>query len=409
MEISRKSMLKKIKSDGIILFGAGDFARGFYRDFGDEVFVKYCMTNNPAEVSFCVDGMEVCPIYRVEDRARCADGMIIICARLCGDMMRQLQAYGLSYGIDYIDSGFYRMLAFEKKIALFYGVCYMRALYNCLAESKAFTDRYVLFYFLDYHAFVPYDDEKLRLLLRLADLYLCHESADVRSVAYRSHLKPSCRILRVPLVTFNGYHPRSPEKIGTDNVYSIVPRDTYFGSFLTPDDNVNWLLREGMGISEIIKIISDEGFYEKDYLEQNFRKEIRKIQLSEMRSDVAVSDFILEQSGKARLFLNEKHMNNFLILELARRMLAFLELPQELPEEKLMRSRFLYTSEVPLYPAVIRKLKLSVYDGNPKYRLFTFGREMDVTFEEYYERYYEYCRMMKSCMEEGYFPTRGGI
>lgn len=409
MRRSRTEWLDAVRQKGIVLFGAGAFAKNFYRDFKDELHIRYCISNDDGQNVFCVDGREICPVYRVEKAVCDEHRFIILCAQKHEEMEKQLSAYGLRYGIDYMDSGLIRALVSNKKIAVFYGVCYMRALHHCLVESSFFTDIYDSYYWLSYRTRGVVGQEIFRLLLGMADLYVCHEAVTAENQAYFSLLKQDCRVIRIPVVIFNGYHPKTEERMGEDNIYSIVTSNTYFGPFITPDDAVNRCIRENRKLSEIINLISDVDYYDKDFLEQNYRREIRKTEIAEAAADIKISDYLLANHGKKRLFLNEKHISNCVIIELAKRVLEALELHRELPEEKLSERRLLYTTEVPVYPSVIAKLSLDVYGTNPKYRMFTFGREIDVTFEEYIERYYEYCMMMKTCMEEGYFPGREGI
>lgn len=406
---SRTEWLEVVRQKDIVLFGAGAFARYFYKDFGNELHIQYCISNDEGQNVFYMDGKEICPVHRVEKAVWDEHRFIILCAEKHEEMEKQLSAYGLQYGIDYMDSGLFRVLVSNKKIAVFYGVCYMRALHHCLVESAPFTDIYESYYWLGYRTKSVVEQEILRLLLGMADLYICNETVTMENHIYFTLLKKDCRVIRIPLVVFNGYHPKTEGRMMEDNIYSIVSSDTYFGPFITPDDAVNRCIRENRKLPEILRLISDEDYYEKDFLERNYRREIRKIEVAEAAADIQISDYLLKNHGKKRLFLNEKHISNCVIIELAERVLEALGLGRTLPEEKLRKRRLLYTTEVPVYPSVIQKLSLSIYGTNPRYRMFTFGREIDVTFEEYIERYYGYCMMTKKCMEEGYFPEREGL
>lgn len=409
MRQNRAEWIEEVRQKDIILFGAGTFAKNFYQDFKEELHIQYCISNDTEQTVFAVEEEEICPVYRVEKAVWKEHRYIILCGEKHEEMERQLSAYGLRYGMDYIDSGLFRVIASNKKIAVFYGVCYMRALYHCLMESSFFTDIYDSYYWLNYQTRNVVEQEIFQLLLRMADLYICHKAMTIETRVYLSLLRQSCRVIRIPLVFFNGYHPKARERVWEDNIYSIVSSDTYFGPFITPDDVVNRCIKENQRLSEILKRISDVDYYGKDFLEQNYRREIRKIEVAETGADIRISDYLLENHGRRRLFLNEKHISNYVIVELAERVLEALELDRKLPEEELCRRRLLYTTEVPVYPSVIEKLSLTVYGTKPKYRMFVFGTELDVSFEEYIERYYDYCVMMKRCMDEGYFPGREGI
>ena len=49
---NRTILLNKIKTSDIVLFGAGNYARQFYRDFCDVFHIVGCISNNPKESVF---------------------------------------------------------------------------------------------------------------------------------------------------------------------------------------------------------------------------------------------------------------------------------------------------------------------------------------------------------------------
>lgn len=148
MKECRTEWVEAARRKDIVLFGAGAFAQKFYRDFKDELHIQYCISNDERQNIFCMDGREICPVYRVEKAIQNEDRFIILCAEKHEEMEKQLSTYGLKYGIDFMDSGLFYVLQSNKKIAVFYGVCYMRALYHCLMESSAFTDIYDSYYWV---------------------------------------------------------------------------------------------------------------------------------------------------------------------------------------------------------------------------------------------------------------------
>ena len=77
---SRKQFIKMLREKDIVLFGAGSFARQFYRDFGEELNIKFCISNDDKEKVFSVDGREVCPVVRV-NTVKIEEGQfVILCA-----------------------------------------------------------------------------------------------------------------------------------------------------------------------------------------------------------------------------------------------------------------------------------------------------------------------------------------
>ncbi len=408
MNSNLQQLKKQLTKMEIILFGAGNYAKAFYRDFSEQLNIKYCISNDKNEEIFCIDGQEICPVLRVDSVNLTDRQMIILCAESFQEMEVQLRDMGYRNGVDYLNSNIVRLLLSNKKLALFYGVCYMRAIYNCIIKSKKFCEKYEAFYWLDYRKMEPQEYEFFSFLLPLCDLFLYNVFVSFdklqRSQAYLHRLSKECRIIRVPLITFNGYHPRTEGTTGEENPYQITSIKTYYGTFMVPDCNVNRLILEGKSCSEIVKILGDIDFYSKSWLEENFQKEIKKLRLAERLADIKFVDFLLEKHKKERLFLNETHISNLVIIELAKKVLDFIAFENKLPEEWLKKEQLLYTTEIPIYPSVIEHLDLEIYKNNPKYRLFTFENEIDMSFEEYLERYYEYCICTKRWIEEGYYP-----
>lgn len=406
--INRKQFTNSLKKKDIILFGAGNFARQFYRDFHEILNIQYCISNNSREEVFIVDDKEICPVKRANSVVLREKQLIIICAESYREMELQLRDMGYHNGIHYINSSMTRVLLSDKKIAIFYGVCYMRALYSCLIESEKFRKEYEAIYWLDYRRMDPEEYELYSFLLPMCDLFIYTVSISFdksqRNQAYLSRLSKECRTVKIPFITFTGYHPRTEGEVGELNAYDVTSNKTYFGTFMIPDCNINRMIGEGKSCNEIVKIVSDTDFYNKAWLEDNFNKGITMLKLADRLADIKIVDFLLLHHGKERLFLNETHINNFVVIELAGRILDFIGMNRDLPEDELMERRLLYTTEMPIYPSVIQHLGLKIYEGSPKYRLFTFEDEIDVSFEEYVEQYYAFCSSMKKWMAKGYFP-----
>ena len=122
MSLYKQEKIKALKKRNIILFGAGEYARQFYRDFKEELNMVGCITNNENETVFQIDGEDIFQIHRVSEIASFRDSFIIVCARENQMMQEQLRTLGLTYGSDFLDCDLIRVLFSEKKVALFYGV-----------------------------------------------------------------------------------------------------------------------------------------------------------------------------------------------------------------------------------------------------------------------------------------------
>lgn len=407
--MDREQLLSHIKRKKIILFGAGGKAQEFYKDFKYELSISYCVSNNPTEKVMQIGGDMVCSVKPVSGMKKITEEFIITCGGDSFSMQKQLSDMGYRMGEDYIDSAIYRVLVGRKKIALFYGVCYMRAIKECLEYSRVFTNKYCSYYFLDYKAYSFTEQSLLYLLLCSCDLfvYISYLSpSGLRQIdAFLPRLKTDCKRIRIPLITFTGFYPRVSGRVNDANPYCIVSSKAPYSPFLVEDLNINDYINSNKTTDEIINLISDPDYYTKDFLNSNLSKQFQIIKIAEKFSDIKISHYIIDNYKKKRLFLNESHISNELLVEFVKQVLEKLELPNDIAEEEIQSlAPFLYSSEIPIYPSVIHHLDLTQYRDNAQYKLFTYQGIRMVTFEDYVVLYIEFCKNMKKYIEMGFFP-----
>lgn len=408
--MDRKELVSRLRSADIVLFGAGDYAKQLYRDFGDVFHIVGCITNDPKEQVLEVDGKEICSICRVEEGLKQAKpGAYLICASANPvKMEEQLWGLGCVPGKEFCSSDIFRMLVSEKKIAVSYGVCHIRAIYNCLKKSAGFSKDYEIFYCASYLEHSAVENFFLKFLLSICDLFLYNVAFSpeerMKQEELFHYLPQVSKKVGVPLVITSAYYPQTGNRNQWKNPYGIVSAATQWGSFVSVDHNMNRMLEAGKTADEIVETLMDEEYYSASWLEENYKKELTAIQFSESIADIIVSDFLRDNRGKKRLSLNENHISNEVILELARRILMRLGYADDFFEEEILAMQLLNTSEVPIYPSVIRGLNLTVYKENDTYLLFTFQGRKEVTFEEYLRLYCDYCGNMMRFMNLGYFP-----
>lgn len=408
----RKKYVEELKQYKFILFGAGNYAGQFYKDFHDCFSIYFCITNNAEEKALTVEGKEVLPVYRVPDGLRMAgdNAIIVLCAAECRDMEEQLGYLGYTYGKDYISSNYFRLLVSSKKIAMVYGVCYTRSIHDCLKHSEAFCKDYEISNWMSYLEMNPSEYAFFTFALSFCDLYFYSSGISfkdrIKNDGFLKRLPENCKTICIPLIGSSAYYPQTMNKIEGNNPYCVISSKTSWAPFLSPDWNVNRLLDEGQAPAEILKIIGDENYYQKDLLTENYDRQMKIIQIRERIADIKISDYLLQKHGTERLFLNEVHISNTVIIELTKRILRLLEYSDSLPEEELAAAQLLYTSEVPLYPSVIENLSLEIYRGKDvRYDLFTFQGRKKVTFEEYIMLYCDFCGNMSRFMKQGLFPV----
>ena len=373
--------------------------------------ILFCISNDTEESSLTVDGKEILPVYRVEEGLQRAgeNTLVVLCTACYQEMGEQLGLMGYSCGKDYIHSELFRVLVSSRKIAMVYGVCYTRSIHDCLKHSEDFILDYEIFYWLSYKQMTMMEYEIFLFMLSICDLYLynaCISPVEQRkNHGFLKQLPQGCQRISIPLISLTTYHPQSVHGIAGNNPYCIMSAKTSWAPFLSPDWNINRMLDDGRTLHEILAKIRADDFYKKEKLQESYSGEIRRIQIQERIADIKISDYLIKNHGKKRLFLNETHISNYVIIELTKRILDRLGYSTELPEEELLGTELLHTSEVPLYPSVIEGLSLDIYKGKDiTYDLFTFQGRKKVTFEEYVEIYCDFCGNMMRFIREGLFP-----
>ena len=408
--MDRKEWTNRVKTADIVLFGAGNYARDFYRDFGKEYHIAGCVTNNPKEKIFEVDDVEVCPVVRVEEEIRQnrVDRYVICASASSKEMGEQLWQLGLIPGRDYCSSDLFRLIVSEKKIAVSYGVCYMRGIYECLRRSPSFSEKFEIFYSLSYMPRSACDDFLLKFIVSMCDLYLYN--AFLSPENRRKHeellryLSKDTKRISIPVVSGNAYHPQAGQAGKWENPYGIISSKTRWGSFAGVDHNINRMLEAGVDTDTVLETIMDPRFYEPEWLNENYEKCMTGIQFSETVSDIRISDYLTDNRGKQRLFIDANHISNSVIVELSKRIAIRLGCDEDLPLDELNSMQLINTSEIPLYPSVIYGLQLDNYAGNQIYKMFTFKGPKQVNFEEYVRLYCDYCGNMMRYMNMGFFP-----
>ena len=400
--------ISRLEACSIYMFGAGTKAHYFYEKYKNKLDLKAFLSNEIWIGGEDIDSKTNLMIYNPLNviPSLTENSAIIICVDEFEEIERQLIGYGLKAGENYIHYKFYELLKSEKKIALFYGVCYMRPICNLLNKSPLFSSEYEVFFFLSYQRMVDTENSFFDFLISVCDLYAYNPSISRQEHAIEnailSRLKSECIKIKISAVGGEAYHPQLIENENKRMAYSVVPEASAYGSFTSQDWVVNNYIDEGVGLEEIRKRIKDKTFFNHEYVLNNYKEKMRLFELQEGFVDIKISDYLIENHKKKRLYLDGIHIGNDPICELANRFLDYIKLDRcDYSDE--IDSVLIYASEVPVYNSVIEALDLTIYEEKePLYNLFTFNGYIKVTFDEYLDRYYDYCTHVKDYLKKGY-------
>lgn len=286
-----------------------------------------------------------------------------------------------------------RFVSYDKKIALVYGNCQIPFLVRFLSRTTEFIREYTLLSVPPIHTL---RDEKENGfdsgMLKMVQLFIYQNikqdnkfSKKLASDTIINFIGINCKKVSIPNVFFKGYFPQ----LGPNpNNPCIGSKYNAEGLFPYGDENIRSMLAAGMDASQILKHISAKDFYHQDDVKRKAELSIQELKEREQKCDVKISDFIEQHYKEHRLFYVPNHPTNFVIKELACRILSYLGYKnctmniKNIPENDNL--------EVPIYPSVARALDLKF---NTKYTCFCRAYDSNpVDLEGYVTAYEKYCK-----------------
>lgn len=283
-----------------------------------------------------------------------------------------------------------------KSIALIHGNCQIIPLKLYLTNNKRFNEKYILYDIPALHLINESNNMIFRSnhLFEDVDLFITQQVSDNNRFGYYlstqnflDHLSEKCKIVTIINLWFDAYFPQHSAKVES-------PITPYLTANLWADSNLEKMGSEKTSIDEILSTLQDENFYSKEYLNTRFENSIKTLIDREQFVDVHMSDYVQQLCRDDILFYSVNHPKNFLVKELARRCLRYIDLYQSheliefLHEELLDDTSTLKITCEAIYPSVFKFLNT---DKNAKnYSLNYPGAIKNrpyVTFEEYIKDY----------------------
>lgn len=328
----------------IIVFGAGTMGEKFVYQYYNEIPIHCFWDNNKTGECFGY------PIRKPEYKKEC---FIIVAAIAYLEIRRQLIHMGYQEFEDFIPSAIYK-----KKMAVAYGNCHMGIIRHYLECSREFTLEY------DFYPFPLIQDIKdmdieCQDILRHCNLFL-HQSIRKNNVygeCYSSermikYVEKSCSIISVP--NLYGMPKYLFPQIDSGH-------DWYRGNFrpFQIDENVVSWLKDGKSREFMMNTMFRNGgvYSETEILNmwENFKCKLKE---REREWDIKISDYILQNHKKEKLFCDPNHITSSMAKEIALRILEYMGYKKDISIElKGMDSR-----EIPVYIDIKKALGLEFED-----------------------------------------------
>ncbi len=295
-----------------------------------------------------------------------------------------------------------KKLKASKKIAVIYGNCQTAMLREILLLNPSFEDKYffiVIPTVCDYNA-----GEEMRELWntllandefwKQIDLFLCQKvnganrfCSELATDNLVKKLSSKCQVISMINIYFDGYFIQR-----TENKNNIMEEIQQSGLFPYGDIFVDELLKRGFKKEDILEQVLDENFIASEIIDQAVNQSLLELKKREKEADVVISDYIEQKYKERQLFYSPNHPVNIVLIEYARRLIRYMGLTDSTIGEDIvyMKAGCLKGQDIPIYPSVIKRLGMKVYDTS-YYMNRYIEPDLLVGFEEYIKKYIWYC------------------
>lgn len=363
-----------------ILWGRGVGAERFYYQYRDKIDILFCVDSNCSEGS----RFHELGVYSPEAVTGVDAKILIATSQYYNEIKETLTNKGY---LEYQD--FIYCFDFDKKIVFIHGNCHCRVIKKYLQSSDIFSENYT---FGDWPLIFECDEDGLdEQKLKACDVFIHQDIQGNNSKGYRfsdeyilPKLKKDCIKICIPnlygfpkamFFSQSENNPRGGKIGGMDNPFFYAEKviDKAISENIFDETKVLDMLQ---GDFENCCVIQNQ--WESDLLKWRTREE---------SWDIDIIDFIEENYQKKQLFYDIGHPSNYLLKEIANRILKLFKIDELVKD--IDAKWELDAHEVPVYPCIRRALSLEwtqQFIRKSSYAKIILGNgHMD--FEEYIREY----------------------
>lgn len=363
----------------IVIFGAGKTGAKFVYQFFDKVNI-HCFWDNQKIGNFLG--------YQIEKPKYFKNCFIIVTSISYLEIRTQLTDMGYCEFSDFIP---YQI--FKKKMAIAYGNCHMDAIKLYLECHKEFSEEYGFYPFpmiqelknikLKYKSILNHCDLFFHQSIRKDNVY----GKNYSSEQMLQYVMETCKVISVP----NLYG--LPKYLFPQLEVHRRWQQDYLCPFFVDGNVVAWL-KDGKSKETIVKYISDGGVYEKDEIISMWENFKLKLYQREQEWDIKISDYILNNHKKERMFCDINHITSKMAKEIAVRVLKYMGYKGEI----LLELPIMDDMETIIYKDVKEALELEFEDHI--IRKYSFGavslNSCEMNIAEYIE---QLCQFTQFCIK----------
>lgn len=406
-----KALIKeRAESRNIVLWGEDDSTKSFYQKYKEQLHIRLCVTEKKGQNDF-LDKENQVPIVEWREYTYNAKDYIVVGGGTGFlHMETQLLIEGFHMFEEYVQLIILDAILQDKKIAIMAGNCHLMTMYDCICEMSAFNKEYQAFSFPTHRWKCKWSSKYLSFLKNLCDVYVCsrHEEDDPKYFR-QNELPENCKVVVVPSTIIRLYWPQlKANREKAKNEFLILDKAyKRHAPFEFGDPNINWMLKEGKNVEDVIATLTDEDFYTAEQVAEHMAMVERTLEYEEEGCDIGIASYICDNYKKRMLYRDMWHMEIELLWELVRRLMEHLGLDaSEVSEKKDDTSIRAYQgyvnhcTEIPVYPSVAKHLGLEWCNKDTLYEVTFYNGTKKLTFEEYVRAYYSLCSKVKQIQEE---------
>lgn len=408
----RQRLYDRIANKPVVLVGASKTAAKFCNLFRDKLNISCLLTDNKDEEKITLKSKEV--IYAkpydkdlIKDLTKNGE-LIIVCrdGESYGSTKKLLIKDDFVFGKDFISEAFAETVLYNKKIISIIGYCQLMIFYRILKQVENLSSEYCIKYFSLIH-----DAKKGTGLFNESICYTHYSDITIyvphiaqtkykATVDYSEIAAPDAVKFRYPQLSFRGLHPYKDNDLRTKSFMTSLNVKWPSRPFQYAEPYLDQLVEEGKTNREILDIVLKDDFIPEKTILKNFKLALRSIQLYEAKSDLVISDYIMDNYKRVMLYKDCLHYENNLYYEIARRIVTALGIcsAEEITKaEENNEIIHMDITQIPVLPCVAKTLGIEYADDDCEYRFCLPNNEgvITLTRNEWIEEYCDLARAAK--------------
>lgn len=280
---------------------------------------------------------------------------------------------------------------YKRKLCVLYGNCHTRIMANYFSIIPEFIRKYDVVNYLicefdsckmnNFIMDVKHSDLVITQDIRKDNIFDAPSYIDINQIAKND-------VVIVPnLHGMNIYYPQ----FNKERLYEYEINKwngMRFSTIGRPDDFIEESYKNGIDAYSLVKSINEDEVYSENYIRRQFDEEISKLRKREDNCSFTISDYILSNFRKKKLFHDPVHPANVLIKEKVRKILDILHFDKNVVIADIGVMNELDQQDIYIYGCVRKALNLSFEQTYLRNNMKTGYRHKPITIDEYVEDYY---------------------